>query len=188
MQTKGTNETTSGQASFDAPDAIFAQVYDRLKSLARRELAKDRAMTLNTTALVHELYERIARRECAEAPLNFLAYAARAMRNIITDRARHRLAVKAGGEWQQVTLTAGIRASEVEGIALDALALDEAIALLAREHPRAARVVELKYYAGLTSEEIASAMQLTSRTITRDWRFARAFLQAHLGGGASAQA
>lgn len=184
MQTEGDNETTPSEIGFRAPDALFEQVYDRLKSLARRELAKDRAMTLNTTALVHELYERMARRDSAEAPMNFLAYAARAMRNIITDRARHRLAIKSGGELQRVTLTGAGPGSDVGGIALDALALDEALILLAKEQPRAARVVELKYYAGLSSEEIASAMQLTRRTIARDWRFARAFLQAQLGDSA----
>ena len=75
-------------------DALFTEVYDRLKALASRQLSKDSPMTLNTTALVHELYERMARQhwDGGQAPLNFFAYAARSMRNIITDRARHRLA------------------------------------------------------------------------------------------------
>jgi RNA polymerase sigma factor (TIGR02999 family) len=162
-----------------APDALFTEVYDRLKALASRQLSKDSPMTLNTTALVHELYERMAKQhwQGGSAPLNFFAYAARAMRNIITDRARHRLARKSGGEWLKVTLTERVGDAEVDGLALDVLLLDDALEKLSKDHRRAARVVELKYYAGMSTEQIADAMGLTRRTITRDWQFARAFLR-----------
>jgi RNA polymerase sigma factor (TIGR02999 family) len=160
-------------------DALFTEVYDRLKVLASRQLSKDSPMTLNTTGLVHELYERMARQHWQEgrAPLNFLACAARAMRNIITDRARHRLAQKSGGDWLKVTLTERDGDGEIDGLALDVLLLDDALDKLSQEHRRAARVVELKYYAGMSTEQIGEAMGLTRRTITRDWQFARAFLR-----------
>lgn len=160
-------------------DALFTEVYDRLKALASRELSKDTPMTLNTTALVHELYERMARQQWDEgrAPMNFLAYAARAMRNIITDRARHRLAQKSGGDWLKVTLTDHDDDGPLDDLAIDVLLLDDALDRLAKEHRRAARVVELKYYAGLSTEQIGEAMGLTRRTITRDWQFARAYLR-----------
>jgi RNA polymerase sigma factor (TIGR02999 family) len=139
-------------------------------------------VTLNTTALVHELYERMAKRYwgAQEGPLNFFAYAARAMRNIITDRARHRLAQKSGGGWLKVTLTGHGDEAEADELALDVLVLDEAIDNLAREDKRAAEVVELRFFAGLSVEQIADSMQINRRTIARDWNFARAYLRAML--------
>lgn len=182
MNSDGSSERGGSNPASSAQDALFTEVYDRLKAMASRELSKDSPMTLNTTALVHELYERMARQhwDGGNAPLNFFAYAARAMRNIITDRARHRLALKSGGEWVKITLTGRDADPEIDDLAVDVLALDEALEKLSHEHPRAARVVELKYYTGISTEQIADAMNLTRRTITRDWQFARAFLRTLL--------
>lgn len=164
-------------------DALFAQVYDRLKSMASRKLPAHGG-TLQTTALVHELYLRMqtGRDLGFDAPAQFFAYAARAMRHLLRDRARDRLRLRAGGEWERKPLDA-----DDPGLAIDdaseALALDEALDALERVNARAAQVVELRYFAGLSSIDVADALGLNRRTVHRDWDFARAFLHAQLGDG-----
>jgi RNA polymerase sigma factor (TIGR02999 family) len=163
-------------------DALFDAVYARLKAMAGRQLAHGPAQaSLDTTALVHELYLRVsANRELAfNHPAQFFAYAARAMRHLLRDRARDRLRQRAGGDWQRVTLTGAepIAISSAE----QALALDEALDRLAAADTRAAQVVELRYFAGLSLEQVAETLELARRTIDRDWRFARAFLHDQLG-------
>ena len=168
--------------SVQTTDTLFGAVYGRLKAMAGQHLARGRAgSTLDTTALVHELYLRInAQGELSFArPVQFFAYAARAMRHLLSDRARNRLRLRAGGEWVRVTLTGGDEQLAIES-AEQALALDEALARLEDTDPRAARVVELRYFGGLTLEQIAETMELTRRTIDRDWRFARAFLKTEI--------
>ena len=164
-------------------DALFAQVYERLKAMASRKLPAHGA-TLQTTALVHELYLRMqTRRELGfEAPAQFFAYAARAMRHLLRDRARDRLRLRAGGEWERQPLDAADPGLAVDD-AGEALALDDALDALERVNARAAQVVELRYFAGLSSEQVADALGLNRRTVHRDWEFARAFLHARLGDG-----
>jgi len=175
-------ETVEAGASQSA-DALFDAVYSRLKAMAGRQLAQNPSgqASLDTTALVHELYLRIsANRELAFShPAQFFAYAARAMRHLLRDRARDRLRQRAGGGWVRMTLTG----SEPLAItsAEQALALDEALVRLAQTDARAAQVVELRYFAGLSLEQVADTLGLTRRTIDRDWRFARAFLHDQLG-------
>lgn len=170
----------------DAPaqtaDALFDAVYTRLKAMAGRKLAQNGPETLNTTALVHELYLRVSshRELVFEHPAQFFAYAARAMRHLLADQARDRLRQCAGGDWQRVTLTGSDQRLAIDS-AEQALGLDNALEQLARTDERAARVVELRYFAGLTLEQIADLLKLTRRTIDRDWRFARAFLHDLLG-------
>lgn len=164
-------------------DALFATVYARLKALASRQIDRNGYSTLETTALVHELYLRMAGRDtfAPDEIARFFGYAAKAMRNILTDRARHRLAQKSGGQWARVTLTAQPDAELAnDEAAVDVLALDEAIVGLEGEDARAAEVVQLRYFAGLTLEQVAEVMDLNRRTITRDWNYARAFLRARL--------
>lgn len=163
-------------------DALFDAVYTRLKAMAGRKLAQNQPGTLDTTALVHELYLRVSsQRELVFAhPAQFFAYAARAMRHLLSDQARDRLRQCAGGDWQRVTLTGGDQRLAIDS-AEQALGLDNALEQLARTDARAARVVELRYFAGLTLEQIADLLKLTRRTIDRDWRFARAFLHDLLG-------
>jgi len=163
-------------------DELFDAVYARLKAMAGRQLAHGQPQaSLDTTALVHELYLRVsANRELAFAhPAQFFAYAARAMRHLLRDRARDRLRQCAGGDWIRVTLTGSdpmpIHSAE------QAIALDEALSRLAQTDARAAQVVELRYFAGLSLEQVADALKLARRTIDRDWRFARAFLHDQLG-------
>jgi RNA polymerase sigma factor (TIGR02999 family) len=161
---------------------MFDAVYNRLKAMAGRQLSDNLAgHTLNTTALVHELYLRLcANRELEFShPAQFFAYAARAMRHLLGDRARDRLRQCAGGDWLRVTWT-GVDNKAVLESAEQALALEAALERLERTDARAAQVVELRYFAGMTQEQIADALELTRRTVDRDWRFARAFLNDQL--------
>lgn len=163
-------------------DALFADVYARLKAMASKRLASSGNVTLDTTALVHELYLRVGQnRALTFAEQNqFFAYAARAMRHLLIDRARDRLRLRVGGDWASITLD-----SEDLRLAIDSaeevVALEEALARLEHVDARAAKVVELRYFAGLSLEQTAEAMALARRTIDRDWVFARAFLHAELG-------
>jgi RNA polymerase sigma factor (TIGR02999 family) len=159
---------------------LFAEVYDRLKAMASRELSRADGATLNTTALVHELYVRICsgRELTFNEPAQFFVYAAQAMRHILVDRARQRLRIKRGS---------GIAARELDpndaiadATAERALELDEALTKLERDDPRAAELVTLHYFAGLPLARIAEILGVTERTLGRDWRFARAFLHGIL--------
>ena len=164
-------------------DALFAAVYSRLKAMAGRQLAAGPGpVSLNTTALVHELYLRMGTLDGLkfDQPEQFFAYAARAMRHLLCDRARDRLRQRAGGEWQRITLTGADRQLTIES-AEEALAFDSALQELERNDARAARVIELRYFAGLSPDQVASTLKLTRRTIDRDWRFARVFLHDLLG-------
>lgn len=162
-------------------DDLFASVYSRLKAMAGRQLARGpRDSTLDTTAVVHELYLRVnSQRDLQfQHDAQFFAYAARAMRHLLRDRARDRMTLSAGGDWQRITMTG------TDELALDtaeqALALDTALDRLAGTDERAAKVVELRYFAGLTLEQIAELFEINRRTVDRDWRFARAFLRTEI--------
>jgi len=163
-----------------AVDALFVEVYDRLKAMASRR--RGPGDTLDTTALVHELYLRVGERpELADLEqARFFGYAARAMRNLLIDRARDRISRAGGGGWIVTTLADDDRRLAVES-AEDALALETALAKLEKVEARAARVVELRYFAGLSLEQAAQLLDLNRRTVDRDWSFARAFLHAELG-------
>lgn len=172
----------AGEAGAQPVDALFAAVYGRLKAMAGKRLAAEAPATLQTTAVVHELYLRM--QGAGELQFahraQFFAYAARALRHLLKDRARDRLRLKAGHGWAGVTLE-----SEDLPIALssaeETLALDAALNELAAVDARAAQVVELRYFAGLSLEAVADTLGLARRTIDRDWRFARAFLHERLG-------
>ena len=162
--------------------ALFEQVYARLKAMAGTQLARGgRHATLDTTELVHELYLRMERQSDLrfEHPAQFFAYAARAMRHLLANRARDRLRLRAGGQWTRITLDDRNLQLAIE-TAGQALALDAALGALEGIDKRAAQVVELRYFAGLTLEEVADTLGLARRTIDRDWRFARAFLKARV--------
>lgn len=169
-------------ASAEPNDALFADVYDRLKAMASRQLARDGGSTLNTTALVHELYVKLStgRELPFDAPVQFFDYAAQAMRHILVDHARGRLRLKRGGDAQPVELEEALGVGSGD-TAERTLELDEALRKLEREDARAARLVALHYFAGLSLPEIAELTQVTTRTLNRDWRFARAFLYDILG-------
>jgi RNA polymerase sigma factor (TIGR02999 family) len=156
-------------------------VYRELRAIAHRQLgAPDRGMTMSTTALVNEAYLKLA--GSAERSWNdrthFLALAAIAMRQILIDRARARVALKRGGGAAHVTLDEGALASDDAPEAL--LALDQALERLSELAPRLARVVELRFYGGLSEQEVADVLGVTTRTVQRDWVKARMLLRRAL--------
>jgi RNA polymerase sigma factor (TIGR02999 family) len=177
--------TESASPPFDAPpllnDAMFAAVYQRLKAMASRQRAHSQNNTLNTTALVHELYLKLSSNRDLnfENPAQFFDYAAQAMRHILVDRAREHGCIKRG---RGVVLENEEAALNVAELVDDkTLELDDALSRLEREDARAARLVALHYFAGLSLPEIAALTGVATRTLNRDWRFARAFLYGMLG-------
>ena len=173
---------TAGDDATPVMPAPVAEVYERLRALARRQRRiVGGAATLDTTALVHEVWLELERaRPHAMAPQDYYGYAAQAMRNLLIDHARRRARPKHGGDLRRVDL------GDDEGLALPGLApeqlldLDAALVELEREDPRAARVVMLHYFAGLAFEQIAELVGVSARTLKRDWRFARAWLHQRL--------
>lgn len=164
-----------------ALDRVLATLYRELHGLARRQLAGQYGQTLDATALVHEAYLKLAGRSGVhfDDRAHFFAYAASAMRSVVVDYARQRMARKRGGDLHRVTdlpenLEGGLRLDD------DMLALDAALSQLARVDEKLARVVELRYFAGLAEQEIANLLQRSERSIRRDWQKARLFLMAAL--------
>ena len=168
----------------EALDERTESLYRTLRDLAAASLARERAgHTLQPTALVHEAWLRLARggTQGWGDEGQFLAAGARVLRQILVDHARRRRAAKRGGDRLRVTLDDLPARSSAEE--LDLLALDEALERLAEEHPRAARVVELRFFAGLGGDEAARLLGISARTVDGDWSFARAWLIRALGAG-----
>lgn len=164
-----------------ALERLTPLVYDDLRRIARRHLAGERrSVTLQPTVLVHEAYMRLARQQRAgwQDRAHFLAVAALTVRRLLVERARGRAALKRGGGAVAVTW------SEVdEPLAspeMDVVALDEALERLAELSPRQARVVELRFFGGLTIEETARVLDVSRATVKADWQMARAWLFAAL--------
>jgi RNA polymerase sigma factor (TIGR02999 family) len=164
-----------------ALEALHPQLYEHLRELARRALAGERAaQTLNTTALVHEAWLGLgASTAQCESRTHFLGDAATAMRHILVDHARRKSALKRGSD--AVPLDLDAHDVPVEQAAADMLALDVALDRLQALEPRAARVVELRFFGGLSIDETAQTLGVVPRTVVRDWTLARAFLHAELG-------
>ena len=164
--------------SDDPSSEAFAIVYDRLRALADRRFqgAAGQAPTLQPTALVHEAYLKLASSSGLtwNDEEHFCAVAATAMRQILTDYARQRSSVKRGGQRARVTL--GDVANPEAADAVDLLALDEALQQLAELDARQARIVELRFFGGLTNEQAAHALGVSRATVENDWRRARAWL------------
>ena len=161
----------------EAFDKIVPLVYDELRRTAQRELAARPSDTLSTTALVHELYLKLSRSEHAEwrDRAHFLGVAAVAMRHILVDRARRRFAEKRGGPHRVVTLDdALVAASDTQAGVL--LELHDALEQLALLNERLARVVECRFFGGMTEKETAEALNVTERTVRRDWVKAKDWL------------
>jgi RNA polymerase sigma factor (TIGR02999 family) len=169
------------QGETEAMDRLIALVYEELRAVARRQLRRWRpGQTLDTTALVHEAYLKLMDPVGAswQDRAHFLSVAGVAMRHILVDAARRRMAKKRGGEGFRIPLEelAGRDEPEAGARAVEILALDEALNSLAACNERLCRLVELRYFAGLTEEETALTLGTSERTIRRDWRKARAFL------------
>ncbi|MEM1117344.1 MAG: ECF-type sigma factor [Bacteroidota bacterium] len=166
----------------DAPgaiDALFPLVYDELRQIARARLrASPGNATLDTVALVNEAYVRLVdgTRVTLKDRSHFFALAARAMRFTLVDYARRRSAQKRGGDAVRVTLDERIDAASGDDRAADLLALDAALTQLAAADERSARVVECRFFGGLTVEETAEALGASPRTVKREWQKARLWL------------
>ncbi len=159
-----------------ALEQLLPQVYHELRHLAHRYLIREAAgHTLSTTALVHEAYMKLAGGSADwRDRAHFFGYAAAIMRNILVDYARRRGAVKRGGHL--MPLDWDVAQPSVESVASDVIALDAALTRLEQAEPQLARVVELRFFAGLSMEETAQTMGRSIRSVDRDWRKARAFL------------
>jgi RNA polymerase sigma factor (TIGR02999 family) len=165
-----------------AADQVVAQLYADLQRLARRQVRDAGHLTLlDTTALVHEAWLRVAATPGADFPdrRHFLAYAAQAMRSVIVDAVRARQADRRGGGQAHQTLDTAV-ADQLPAGDEDVLRVHEALGELAQVEPRLARVVEMRYFAGLLEAEIADALGVTERTVQRDWQKARLFLSMAL--------
>jgi RNA polymerase sigma factor (TIGR02999 family) len=166
----------------DAFDRAFERVYDELHRLASRVRAGRASDTMGATALVHEAYLKLApaAQPAWEGRRHFLRVAARAMRQVLVGAARERLAEKRGGGELAVTLDEAAHAAPMRADEL--VSLDEALTRLAALDDRQARVVELRYFTGLTAEEAAEVLGISVPTVQRDWRAARAWLALELRG------
>jgi RNA polymerase sigma factor (TIGR02999 family) len=168
----------------EALDRLVPLVYDELHRIAASYISRERAgHTLQPTALVNEAYIRLVQAEdvAFESRAHFLGIAARLMRQILVDHARRHDARRRGGRQRRVTLTEGVALDEA-GADVDLLALDQALERLAAEDARLARLVELRYFGGLSTEETAEVLATSPRTVKRDWAVARVWLRRLMSG------
>lgn len=165
-----------------AQEALFAGAYGELRQLARSRLRDGgRNTVLDTTALVHESYLRFVRSGHLRTPDRraFFAYASRVMRSVIVDTVRERKAERRGGDLLRCTLDTEV-ADQLPSGEDEVLGVHEALQALAQAEPRLAQVVEMRYFGGYSEQEIADALDLTERTVRRDWEKARLLLSAML--------
>lgn len=175
------SEWSAGHA--DAAERLMPLVYQELRRLARQHLQRERAdHTLQPTALVHEAYLRLVdqSRVSWQNRAQFFGVAAQLMRRILVDHARAHGAEKRGGNAEYIVLDEA--AAPAEERAVNLLALDDALTQLARIDTRKSRIVELRFFGGLTVEETAEAMGLNPATVRRDWTFAKAWLHRAISG------
>lgn len=173
-----------GQGDQAALEQLLPLVYEEMRQIAHHHMRRQRPdHTLQTTALVNEAYLRLvdAQRVQWQNRVHFFALAAQAMRHILVDLARARGNQKRGGGATQVALEEALIVSAERGA--DVLALDEALQTLAKLNARQSQIVELRYFGGLSEEETAAVLQLSPRTVRRDWSLARAWLYRELKRG-----
>jgi len=167
-----------------AHDNLFGAVYDELRGLARRHLRRGApAQTLQTTALVHEAYLRLFDPDRVDIKDrgHFFALASRVMRHVLVDHFRRKNSARRGGGWSRLTLESGDIPIEERGALL--VALDAALERLARIDERQSKIVECRFFGGMTEQAIADVLGVTDRTVRNDWVKARAWLMAELGSG-----
>lgn len=167
----------AGRGDRAALQALFAAVYDEIKRLAHRQLARNAQPTLDTTGLVHEAYLKLVQPDSLKLRdrAHFFAIAAKAMRQIVVDHARRRQADKRGGPAaQSVTLDDDSAADSLDPETLTRL--DVALSDLQQLEPRLAELVEMRFFAGLSVVQVAELREVATRTVLRDWRRARAYL------------
>ncbi|MGH9840827.1 MAG: sigma-70 family RNA polymerase sigma factor [Blastocatellia bacterium] len=168
----------------EAADELLALVYQELRQMAQHYLRQERPNhTLQPTALVHEVYLRLfnGQKIAMHNRAHFFGIAASQMRRILVDHARCKLAQRRNGSGQPVTLRDLAQAAPMSDEEL--IALDEALTRLHRHYPRASRIVELRFFAGLTEEEAAAALKISTSTLKREWGFAKSWLLRQLSSG-----
>jgi RNA polymerase sigma factor (TIGR02999 family) len=175
------------QGDAHAAEALLPLVYDELRQLARQKLAQEKpGQTLQATALVHDAFLRLVDTDQPQlwnSRGHFFAAAAQAMRRILIEQARRKATEKAGGQRRRVDL-ADIEPA-IQGPQLDMLALNEALEQLEKTDPRAAAVVKLRFFAGLTMPQAAEALGISLATAENDWAYAKCCLRLQLGDGDS---
>lgn len=165
------------------PTAHIAALYEELRALAERRLARAAPhASLRATELVHEVYARFAHQGSGgwASQAEFFFAAARAMQNILVEHARKRRALKRGGDWARVALN--VAEAPADELGDEVLAVNDALEKLAAESPETARLVSLRYFAGLTMNEVADVLGVSLTTAERRWRFARAWLKRAMEG------
>jgi RNA polymerase sigma factor (TIGR02999 family) len=168
-------------------DALLDAVYRELREMAERQLRRESpAHTLQPTALVHEAYLKLMKGSEGKTEwsgrAHFFAAAAQAMRRILVDHARGRDRAKRGGGVERVELS-GVLGEMAAAPEVDLVLLDDALAALAREDETAAKIVDMRYFAGMEIDEIALVLGVSGRTVRRHWNFARAWLFREIAGG-----
>jgi len=180
--------STGGDRAGAKADDLMPQVYDELRRLAANYLRHERpGQTLQATALVHEAFLRLSKEKNQpwKNRTHFLAIAALSMRQILVQRARARNADKRGGGAEKIALDESVIADHAPAASggVDVLALDTALEKLTVLDPQQAKIVELRYFGGLTVEEVAEALDISPATVKRHWTVARAWLHKELSGG-----
>lgn len=170
----------AGRGDADAARRLAPLVYEELRRIAHHYMRPSPENTLQPTALVHEAWLKFADSDSANARshTHFRAIASRAMRQVLVDHARERAMEKHGGAHGRVSFVTGIGAREEETLDVDAI--DAALLKLAAVDARAARIVEMRFFGGMTEEAIAEVLGITDRTVRNDWRMARAWLRVEL--------
>jgi len=165
-----------------SPPAPFEQAYTQLRAIAGAHMRNvSPGSTLQATALVHEVYLKLARSAVQFADhTHFVRTAAVAMRQILVDHARARQREKRGGDWARVTMSALDGVGGPVSAGLDVLLLDDALGRLQHWDARQAQIVELRFFAGLSVAEVATVLAVSEKTVKRDWSMARAWLQREL--------
>lgn len=167
----------------DEVDQRAASLYASLRTLALHHLRARHPRPLDATELVHECYLRLARMDDFRdmGRPEFFALASRMFRHVLVDHVRRERADKRGQGWQRVTLSEVDR--EADAPTVDVLALDEALARLEQLDERQGRIVELRFFGGLSGDEVANLLGVSRRTVTKEWGMARAWLRRELGAG-----
>jgi RNA polymerase sigma factor (TIGR02999 family) len=177
------------QGDRQALDELMPVVYHELQGLAKRYLARERpGHTLQSTALVHEAYLKLVGQKDVQWQnrAHFFGVAAQLMRRLLVDHARRRKSGKRGSGGTRITLVEGL--ATVEPVDIDTIALDDALKSLERLDPRKGRLVELRFFGGLTIEETAEVMGTSAGTVKREWQFTKAWLLRHIQQGPAGDA
>lgn len=165
----------------DAAAGLMPLVYDELRRLARGYLQRERAdHTLQATGLVHEAYIRLVDQTTAtwQNRAHFFGVAAQLMRRILVDHARRHRTDKRGGDWAKIEFDEALAPSVSRSV--DVIALDDALQDLVQLNPQHSQIVELRFFGGLTNDEVAEVLEVSPRTVQREWRMARAWLRRQI--------